>query len=214
MIANNYLTNCKWLFFIGLFHFACSHSFAQGKQQYIVLSGIIVDGDSAYGIAGVHVYIEQAKVGTVSNQLGYFSMPAQVGDTVVFSAVSYKKHKIIVPKRDDAAISLLVNLQNDTTILPVVEIFPYPTIEIFEEAFLALELPNAEKKLEENLNKDLLYRMSLEVGMGGAANHRYFMDQQINHVSNKYFNPTYSFLNPFAWAQFIKSLKKNKNKKK
>ena len=185
----------------------------QGQQQYIILSGIIIDGDSSYGVPGVHVYIESAKIGTVSSQLGYFSIPCQARDTVIFSAIGYKKHKIIIPDKDESALIVLVNLKSDIALLPIIEIFPYPSIEIFEQAFLSLNLPDPRRQLKENFNKEALYKMSMQLDMGSAANHRYFMEQQINYTSNMYFNPTYSFLNPFAWTKFIQSLKRKKQKK-
>ena len=95
---------------------------AQGDPEVIQMSGIIVDGDSSYGVPGVHVWIPSAGVGTVSNQVGLFALPTMVGDTVIFSAVGYKKQKFIVPQKKDKGFTVLIDLQTDTTFLPVVEI--------------------------------------------------------------------------------------------
>ena len=52
---------------------------AQGEKNTIQLSGLIVDGDSAYGVPGVHIYIPRAGIGTTSNPVGFFSLPTLVG---------------------------------------------------------------------------------------------------------------------------------------
>ncbi len=189
---------------------------AQGDPEVIQMSGIIVDGDSSYGVPGVHVWIPSAGVGTVSNQVGLFALPTMVGDTVIFSAVGYKKQKFIVPQKKDKGFTVLIDLQTDTTFLPVVEVFPYPTEELFKEAFLALELPVDKRKenMEKNLNQQALNRMAASLPMGGGSNHRYYMNQQSNAISNQFFSPSFSILNPFAWAEFIKSVKRGDLKKK
>lgn len=189
---------------------------AQGDPEVIQMSGIIVDGDSSYGVPGVHVWIPSAGVGTVSNQVGLFALPTMVGDTVIFSAVGYKKQKFIVPQKKDKGFTVLIDLQTDTTFLPVVEVFPYPTEELFKEAFLALELPVDKRKenMEKNLNQQALNRMAASLPMDGGSNHRYYMNQQSNAISNQFFSPSFSILNPFAWAEFIKSVKRGDLKKK
>ncbi len=192
-----------------------SGAFAQGQRGTIQLSGLVVDGDSAYGVPGVHIYIHRAGLGTISNQVGFFNLPVISGDTVVFSAIGYKKQQLIVPQRQDMGLSVLIDLKTDTTLLPVVEVFPFPTEELFKEAFLALQLPDeGRRNIAKNLDPDALTRMAMALPMDGSGNYRHYMGQQINHSSNRYFAPTFSFLNPFAWAQFIKSVKRGDLKKK
>ncbi|MEM1136158.1 MAG: carboxypeptidase-like regulatory domain-containing protein [Bacteroidota bacterium] len=189
---------------------------AQGDPAVIQMSGIIVDGDSSYGVPGVHVYIPSAKVGTISNQVGLFSLPTMAGDTIVFSAVGYKKQRFIVPRKNDKGFTVLIDLQTDTTFLPIVEVFPYPTEELFKEAFLALELPvdQRKKNMEKNLNQQALNRMAAALPMDGGSNHRYYMNQNANNITNRFFAPSFSILNPFAWGEFIKSVKRGDLKKK
>ncbi len=189
--------------------------FAQGEKTTIQLSGIVVDGDSTYGIPGVHVYIPRAGIGTTTNRAGMFSIPALSGYTVIISAVSYKPQRLIVPKRNDLGMAILIDLKTDTTFLPVVEVFPYPTPEQFKEAFLALELPDdGSEALAKNLDPEMMTRMAMAMPMSSASNYRYQMNQHINNMSNRFFSPTFSFLNPFAWANFVKSVKKGDLKSK
>lgn len=188
---------------------------AQGERTTIQLSGLVIDGDSTYGIPGVHVYIPRAGLGTTTNRAGFFTIPALSGDTVIISAVSYKPQKLIVPQRNDLGMSVLIDLKTDTTFLPVVEVFPYPTAEQFKEAFLAVQLPEDDyQTLAKNLDPEMMTRMAMSMPMSAASNYRYQMNQQVNQMSNRFFSPTFSFLNPFAWAQFVKSVKDGDLKKK
>lgn len=93
--------------------------------------------------------------------------------------------------------------------LPIVEVFPYPTEEIFKEAFLALKLEDEEQleNIKKNLNQQLMMRASANVRYDGAMNSRYYLDQQAMAIGNENMLPTVQLLNPFAWARFIKSVK-------
>jgi len=189
---------------------------AQGERKVVTFSGIIVDGDSSYGVRGVHVYVPRAGRGTVTDQFGYFSMPTLVGDTVIISAVGYKTHKMVIPRRDDNAFSVMINLNIETTYLPEVEILPFPTEELFKEAFVALKLPDQEKydNMERNLSQERLVRMSAAMPMDGSLNYRNYMNTSINTMANRNFATTLPLLNPFAWAQFIQSIKRGDLKRK
>lgn len=193
---------------------APAHILAQGERRTYQLSGIIVDGDSSYGVPGVHVYIKNAGLGTVSNPVGFFTMPVMVGDTVVFSAVGFKKQNLIAPQVADLGLTVLIDLQTDTTFLPVIEVFPYPTKEIFKEAFLALELPDDQYEvMRKNLDRQALTQMAMSLPMSSSENYRFYSDQRINHMANRNFATSFSFMNPFAWAEFIRSVKRGDLKK-
>lgn len=188
---------------------------AQGDMRTIQFSGVVVDGEKSFAVPGVHVFIPRAGVGVVSNSMGYFSMPTMVGDTVVISAVGYKRHTMVIPFREDLGFSVMIDLKEDVTMLPVIEIFPYPSPEVFKEAFLALQLPNdSYENMAENLNQQAINKLAMNMAMDGSGNHRYFMQQQVGAGANRFFTPSFSFLNPFAWAQFIKSVKRGDLKRK
>ncbi len=187
---------------------------AQGEKNSILLSGIVVDGDSSFGVPGVHIYIPKAG-GTTSNHIGFFQIPTQIGDTVVIRALGYKLQQLVVPDRDDLGFSVIIDLKTDTTMLPLIEVYPYPTKELFKEAFLALQLPSQDiENMEKNLNQESLTWMSQNMAMDGSINHRFYMNQYISSSTGNSFAPSFSILNPFAWARFIRSIKKGDLKKK
>jgi CarboxypepD_reg-like domain len=205
-----------FVFIFAVFLLSSQGSFAQGEKQVITFSGIIVDGDSSYGVPGVHIYVPRAGRGTSSDYLGMFTMPTLTGDTVIISAVGYKKQRLVVPHRNDGGFSILIDLKSDTTFLPMIEVFPFPSVEVFKEAFMALELPKTQQEIlmEKNLNKEKLWEMARAAPMDGNLNHRMYMNQQVNAIHNKNSYVSIPFLNPFAWAEFIKSIKRGDFKKK
>lgn len=188
---------------------------AQESKSVVQFSGVVM-GEDTLGIPGVHIYVPVAGRGTTTNQYGYFSMPALVGDSVIISAIGYHKQYYIVPKDRGESVTIGVQLEVDTTMLPLVEIFPYPTEAAFKEAILSLQLPDAIDKDSPNMGEDVLARMLRDMPMDGGSNHRYFMDQQFFQMHNRYSDPRYNnpLLNPFNWAKFIKSIKDGDLKKK
>lgn len=202
------------IFFLVCLIFQASHVKAQGKPRIVQFSGLVVSGDSSYGIPGVHVFIPKSGRGSTTNYLGYFSMPTLEGDSVLIKAVGYKDKGFIIPTgvKDDKW-SLIVYLSEDVLNLPVVEIFPWPTEQIFKHAFLALKLPEQDmNNMNNNLNEQIMKRMMYNADADGAMNHHYYMNQQIAKQESKYFAPTISLLNPFAWSKFIESVKKGELK--
>ncbi|ANQ50216.1 carboxypeptidase-like regulatory domain-containing protein [Flammeovirga yaeyamensis] len=190
---------------------------AQGEQNSIQFSGIVVEGDSSYGVPGAHVYIKQAGKGTVTNHAGFFTMPTQVGDTVVVSSVGFAKQEIVIPKRDDLGFTVLIEMREDVTELPLLEVFPYPTKEIFEEAFLALGEQKDQRieNMEKNLSQEKLTMMSNALPMGATGNYKYYMNYRADQIATQYFMETANpLLNPFAWGDLIKSIKRGDFKKK
>lgn len=185
-------------------------------KRVIQFSGIVLGEDSISGVGGVHIYVPKAGRGSTTNPYGYFSMPVLVGDSVVFSTIGYQRQSFVIPDRPGDRLTVIVELLPDTTILPEIEIFPYPTEELFKKAILALELPYQEDLdyMERNLGESLLRKMYGDAPLSAYGNHRYFMDVQNQQFSNRFQPPPITILNPFAWSQFIKSVKRGDLKKK
>jgi len=194
--------------------FAVESSLAQDDERdAIQFSGVVATQDTLSGIMGAHVYVPKGGRGTTTNYYGYFSFPVLEGDSVVVSVVGFQKKHIIIPKLDEDSYTLIIAMVEDTTYLPELEILPYPTEELFKEAVLAYRIPNQGdlNNMNKNLDPMTLIEMARITPMDGSENHRYFMQQQAIYLHDGY-GPRYNpLLNPFAWAEFFKSLKK-KNK--
>lgn len=189
--------------------------FAQDDEKNVIqFTGLVVEGDSMYGLPFVHVYVPNTPRGAITSNYGYFSMAVYAGDSVIFDMIGYKDEHFIIPSDAEENMSVIVHLEPDTTVMAVVEIYPYPNLEEFKRAFLALDLPQRDiDNMNENLNERLMKRMLYHSGADGSMNHRYFMEKQVVQTEQQFFYPTVPLLDPFAWARFFKDLKKYKKKK-
>ncbi len=190
---------------------------AQQKKRVIQLSGVVLEEDSVSGspVPGVHIYVPKAGRGTTTNGMGFFSMPVLEGDQIVISAVGYDRQDVTVQSDWPEYQTIIVTLTQDTTFLPEVVIFPFPTEEVFKQAVLAMNMPLDNTGIDKrNFNEELLALMVKTTPMDGYQNQRYYLDQWANSANNRFQPVTNPFLNVFNWAKFFSSLKQNNNKKK
>ncbi len=205
----------KKIFFIALL--ACGISgFGQVNtvqdKRIIQLTGVIFTPDSSSVIPGVHVYVPEVGRGTTTNPYGFFSMPVLEGDSVVFSSIGFKRQYYVVPKHEaDNSLKLIFTMEEDVTLLSEVEVFPYPTEEMFKSALISMQLPNQRQynNLDEWVSASYMkteyQRMTPEM-----AKQKYYQQMQGRNYQDTYMLPANNLLNPYAWARFIKDLKRNK----
>lgn len=187
-------------------------AFSQKKEQEsIVQFSGIVTGENQAQLPGVHIYVPKSGRGTTSNIYGYFSMAVLVGDSLVFSSVGYEKYSLVIPGGNER-VNVLVNMIVDTTYLENVDIMPFLSEENFKLAILALELPDVDEEIYSRLDGAALAMMIQNAPYDAAMNARYYLKQQIYYQQDKFMPRSNPLLNPFAWAQFFKSLKKDKKK--
>lgn len=200
------------LFSFVLFLLAAQQGFSQ--KRIVQLSGIILSSDSINPLPGAHIYIPKAGRGTTSNNTGFFSMPVQIGDSVVITSVGYVRRHYIVPNFAPEFWTIIVEMREDVTYLPDVTIVPFPTEEVFKEAVLALNIPMDENGVDKrNMNAELMALMVRTSPMDAAQNYRYYMNQYPGSIQNKFMPVTNPFFNVFNWAKFLKQLKENKKNK-
>ena len=183
---------------------------SEGKEV-IQFTGVVFESDSATIVHGVHVYIPKAGRGTTTNAYGFFSMPVLEGDSIIFSAIGHKRVSYVVPKHNkESSLRVIITLQEDITFLEEVEIRPYPTEAMFKEALITMELPYQKEyaNIYSWLNSEYMRLGYTELPASPNANARYLMNQQQQAYINRYTPQVNNFLNPFAWANFINSLKK------
>ena len=187
-------------------------AFSQKKEQEsIVQFSGIVTGENQAQLPGVHIYVPKSGRGTTSNIYGYFSMAVLVGDSMVFSSVGYEKYSLVIPGGNER-VNVLVNMIVDTTYLENVDIMPFLSEENFKLAILALELPDVDEEIYSRLDGAALAMMIQNAPYDAAMNARYYLKQPIYYQQDKFMPRSNPLLNPFAWAQFFKSLKKDKKK--
>jgi hypothetical protein len=200
----------------GLSAILSTDSFAQGQDNIIQFSGVIVGQDTTSGVPGVHIYVPKAGRGTTSNLYGYFSLPVLVRDSIVVSAVGYKKQHFIIPADKGPSITAIIELAEDTTYLPTIEVLPFPTEELFKEAILAMNLPMDPYANSNYLGDEVLAQMLRNMPMDATTNYKVYMEQQFYqmHNRNSYQDPLMAITNPFAWSKFIQAIKRGDFKRK
>ncbi|MDI9355612.1 MAG: carboxypeptidase-like regulatory domain-containing protein [Chitinophagaceae bacterium] len=186
------------------------------KKKIVQFSGIVLGTDSITGVPGVHIYVNKGGRGTTSNMYGYFSMPALVGDSILITAIGYKKQSLIIPGNKGDHFTLVIDLKEDILHLPTIEILPYPSEELFKKAILSLNLPieNDYRNLNTVMKHIMEHNIAYNIPMTASDNYRYYMNQYYQSGIDKYQVRTNPLTNPFAWASLIKSIKKGNYKKK
>ena len=191
--------------------------FAQDDQnrKVIQLSGIILNADSTDAVPGVNIYVPKKGRGTSSGRFGYFSMPVLEGDSVVFTFIGLKKQSFKVPEKvDNDRISLILTMQVDEIALAEIEGMPYPTEEEFKKAVIAMNVVDPMSISRSNMSPEMLLRWAESMPASGGENFRYFQQGQMLQNQDLYGPRPLRILDPFAWSQFIRSIKRGDLKSK
>jgi hypothetical protein len=192
-------------------------SFAQDQQEkkVIQLSGIILNADSTDAVPGVNIYVPKKGRGTSSGRFGYFSMPVLEGDSVIFSFIGLKKQTFKVPdKVENDRISLILTMEVDEIALAEIEVMPYPTEEEFKRAIVAMNVVDPMSISRANMSPEMLLRWAESMPASGGENFRYFQQGQMLQNQDLYGPRPLRILDPFAWSQFIRSIKRGDLKSK
>jgi hypothetical protein len=181
----------------------------QQDKKVIQLSGIILNADSTDAVPGVNIYVPKKGRGTSSGRFGYFSMPVLEGDSVVFSFIGLKKQTFIVPEKvENDRISLILTMQVDEIALAEIEVLPYPTEEEFKKAVIAMNVVDPMSISRSNMSPEILLRWAESMPASGGENFRYFQQGQMLQNQDLYGPRPLRILDPFAWSQFIRSIKR------
>jgi hypothetical protein len=204
------------LVFLLLF-FGSVDTFAQDRERKVIqISGIVLNSDSTDAVPGVNIYVPKKGRGTTSGRYGYFSMPVLEGDSVVFSFIGLKRQSYKVPDiLDDDKISLIVTMQIDEIALAEIEVMPFPSEEEFKRQVLAMNY-EAPMVIDSrgNMSPETLLRYAEQMPASGNENWRYFQQGRVMQIQDRYGPRPSTLLDPFAWSNFIQSIKRGDLKKK
>jgi hypothetical protein len=189
------------------------------KNELVQFSGVVVTGDSLHAVPFTSIIIKSTFRGTVSDYYGFFSFVARMRDTVEFSAIGLKKAVFIIPDTlTDNRCSLIQILKRDTILLPEARVFPWPTKVQFEEAFIALRIPDDDlDRAKKNLDPEKMVFLSEHQAMDASMNFKNLMQNQSSQLYYSGQLPPWTILDPIKWAKFIEawqdgSLKQKKTK--
>ena len=185
--------------------------FAQEHSNSIVFKGKVVASRTSEFLPNAYVFNANSGRGALTDDLGNFQLYVYPGDSLTFSYVGYKKKYFIVPYVLESVQTGIIHMAEESQMLAEVKVYPYSTEEDFKKAFMDMKLENeaGRKALEKNLEQSKLNVLALQAGLSGAGNFRNFSEQMTFNMANRNFvqSPLMALTNPFAWANFIKSIK-------
>lgn len=180
---------------------------AQGDERDLVqFSGVVVT-DSLQPVPWTNIAIKNSYRGTMSDVFGYFSLVAQEGDTILFSALGFQRSQYVVPDSlDQTRYSMIHVMSRDTIMLETLDVYPWPSPEQFREAFLSLRLPDDDFQLTmRNLSPaEMVQRMeNLPPDAYQSFQYQMALDQTRLYYAGG--TPPINLFNPIAWAQFMQA---------
>ena len=210
-----YITRFLGILALSLFSMT---AFSQGQDKTVLFQGRVVASSNAEFLPLAYIFNPQAGRGALTDNFGQVDMYVFPGDSLVISYIGYNKKYYIVPRDTELVHQVIIPMDEMTTMLREVKVFPHSSEEEFKQAFLAMELRDARQRdnARNNLEQSKLNIFALQAGMGASSNFRNFSDMMISSQVNKNFfsDPTLALTNPFAWISFIKSIKNGDLKRK
>ena len=195
----------KYISVLILFFFVITDAKSQEKSPTVRISGMVIDADSLNPVSFTSITIKHSTRGTVSDNSGYFSIFAYELDTLEFSNVGYEtSHFVVPPNLPTENYGLVHAMSRDTLVLEELVIFPWPSAEEFEQAFLSLEVQPDRQTRSQRSKKNI--QMALDQQL---AREKFYYDQM---RYNRFYQitgdiPPNNFLNPITWSNFIRDWK-------
>ncbi|RPD41358.1 carboxypeptidase-like regulatory domain-containing protein [Chitinophaga barathri] len=186
------------------------------KDSIIQISGITMTADSLRAIPAVSILVKGQNRGTISNSQGVFSIVAFKGDTLLFSAIGFRRKDYKIPvELVGNSYSLIQLMTEDTMYLAETVIHPYPNKREFEKMFVDMNIPNDMYEVARKNNEQAKLRaMARYIPVDGGGAYNVFMQKQQQSLYYAGQVPPQNIFNPLAWAQFIESWKRGDFKRK
>lgn len=176
--------------------------------QLVQLTGRLTD-ELLQPLPYAHVLVLTNYRGTITDRQGKFSFVTQVGDSIMFSTLGYRRKIIVIPDTLSTPFYTLdLVLDEDTFMIAEVEVYPWKDYEEFKEAFINLKLPDDDI---DNARKNIALlktQIILDETPSARANFQHIFEQQYQQTYTQGNYPTYQIFNAFAWAEFFEALKR------
>jgi hypothetical protein len=178
------------------------------REHFIQVDGLVFDKNGK-PLANINIISFSLVRGTISERTGVYSIISIPGDTLLFSAIGFKKTLFKVPSDINGnRFTTDIMLEDDTINIDDVVILPWKTYDEFKRAVLSYE-PNSVETKNMNINIALIRKSLHDISIKSSpeAGYRYAMQQNYNSLMTKNQYPVNNLLNPFAWAKFFKGVK-------
>ena len=190
---------------------------AQSDTSLVQFSGLILTEEEGQlvPLPFANVTIKGTTRGTYANLDGFFSIVAGKGDIVMFSMVGFKTVEYELPRNlKDTRYYMIHLMVEDTLMLPVTMIYPWPSKEHFRIEFLEMNVTDdMYDRAIANLNERTLSQLREGVPRDGIETGSMHLRQQARDYYTFGQMPQQNIFNPMAWRDFFKAWKDGKFKK-
>lgn len=177
------------------------------KQRYIQADGIVYD-EQGNALSNISIMSITLRKGATSRNSGIYSVISVPGDTVIFTAMGFKKTLLPIPHDFEGTRYFKdVYLEYDTISIHDVLVLPWGSYAEFKRAVVETDFHDYEvENMTENLI--LIQKQIIEnSGLSPEAAYRHIARQYTNAAYTRNQFPENNLLNPFAWSKFIQGLK-------
>ncbi len=186
--------------------------------RVVQFSGLVVteQDENAVPLAYTNIGVKGTSRGTVSELNGFFSLAGRVGETIVFSHLGYQTVEFEIPDTISGNLySFIQIMSQDSVLLPMATIYPWPSREYFDIEFLAIDVSNEmQERAKQNLAKNALAKLRTVVPGDGFEAGNIYMKQQAEAMYYQGQLKPQRIFDLAAWAKFIEAWKRGDFKKK
>ena len=180
-------------------------------KNLVQFSGIIINPDSNTVVPYVSITnkTERNQV-FAANYKGYFSFVAHEGDTLVFSAIGYKREGIVIPVNlSENKFTVMVKMKPDVINLPAVQVYPWASMDDFKREFLTMRFADDDLEIaRKNVSRESLAAMAADLPRDGQEMQSFNFQNNHSRLVNKNMNQRMSnpLLSPLAWGALIQQI--------
>ncbi len=203
-----YMRYCLIVLFLSL---AFSVSAQTGDKKLVQFSGVIVNPDSNSVVPYVSITNKTNRNQVFSaNYKGYFSFVAHEGDTLVFSAIGYKREGIVIPEfLPERKFTVMVKMKQDVINLPAVQVYPWASLDDFKREFLTMKFADDDLEIaRKNVSRESLAALASDLPRDGQEMQNYNFQNNHTRLVNRNMNQRMAnpLLSPFAWGSLIQQI--------
>lgn len=197
---------------LGCLTFSTAQLSLTAQREVTQFSGMIKDEVSNAPVPFAIVYVDKEKRGTVSTMEGFFSFAVAKGDVIVVKSLGYKPYKFQVPfdaEGDSYFRDLL--LAREIYTLDTFTVYPMPKPHQLRQAIANLDIPDDMVELaKKTIEKSKLDELAAQTRYDGSENFNQYLKSQVQSYYHYGQPAPIKLFDVFSWAEFIKSIKKNK----
>jgi hypothetical protein len=190
---------------------SCFFGYAQTSDNKLVqFSGVIINADSNTVVPYVTIINKTREKALSANYKGYFSFVAHEGDTLLFTAVGYKREGIVIPSNiPDHRHTIMLKMKQEIINLPTVHVFPWASMDDFKREFLTMKFADDDLAIAyKNVSRESLAALASELPRDGQEMQNLNFQNNHTRLVNKNMNQRMSnpLLSPFAWGALIQQI--------